>query len=112
MGFEPTGGSAEQPIPPLHAPSGWRTVSIRECGEPLVALSGYTPERIAVDARYYAAGYPGALPECYARAGVARRLAAAAARLPAGWRLVVFDAWRPLAVQRHLFDGYMDVLRR
>jgi zinc D-Ala-D-Ala dipeptidase len=104
--------AAERPIPALREPSGWRGVVIRECGEPLVALSGYAPARIAVDARYHAAGYPGALAECYARAAVAQRLAAAAAALPVGWRLVVFDAWRPLAVQQRLFDEYLAALRR
>lgn len=98
-------------IPRLRGPETWRAVPIHECGEPLVALSAFAPERIAVDARYSAAGYPGAVAECYARAGVARRLAEAAAVLPAGWRLVVFDAWRPLAVQQHLFDGYVATLR-
>lgn len=108
----PRASTADQAIPPLRAPAGWPAVAIRECGEPLLPLSTYAPERIAVDARYYAAGCPGSLPECYARATVARRLAAAAARLPAGWRLVVCDAWRPLAVQEHLFEDYLAGLRR
>ncbi|HLH24563.1 MAG TPA: M15 family metallopeptidase [Chloroflexota bacterium] len=108
----PGGGASDRPIPPLDEPTGWRGVAARECGEPLVALTDYAPDRIAVDARYHAAGYPGALPDCYARVGVARRLAAAAALLPAGWRLVVFDAWRPQTVQRHLFDRYLADLRR
>jgi D-alanyl-D-alanine dipeptidase len=103
---------AEHPIPPLRPPTGWQTAPIRECGEPLVALGGFAPERIAVDARYFAARYPAALPECYVRAGVAERLAAAAALLPAGWRFVVFDGWRPLAVQQHLFDLDLAALRR
>jgi zinc D-Ala-D-Ala dipeptidase len=105
-------GAVERPIPPLREPTGWRQVTIRECGESLVALSGYAPDRIAVDPRYYAAGYPGALAECYARETVARRLAEAAGQLPVGWRVVVFDAWRPLAVQRHLFDSYVARLQR
>src|SRR5437764_1120909 len=108
----PAARAAEQPIPRRHEPAGWRGVAIHECGEPLVALGPYAPERIAVDARYHAAGYPGALAECYARATVAHRLAEAATQLPGGWRLVVWDAWRPLAVQQHLFDGYVAALRR
>src|SRR5919202_583462 len=97
--------AADRPIPPLCAPTGWRAVPLRECGEPLVALSEYAPQQIAVDPRYYAAGYPGALPECYARATVAERLVQAAATLPAGWRLVVFDAWRPMAGPGRPFFG-------
>jgi zinc D-Ala-D-Ala dipeptidase len=76
-----------------------------------VALHSYAPARIAVEPRYHQAGYPGALPDCYLRAGVARRLAAAARALPAGWRFVVFDGWRPLAVQQALYDEYRAELR-
>ena len=99
------------PISELRGPVGWEAVPSWECGEPLVALSTYAPERIAVDARYHAAGYAAALPECYARESVARRLLEATTTLPAGWRLVVFDAWRPLTVQQQLFDGYVAALR-
>jgi D-alanyl-D-alanine dipeptidase len=102
---------AARPIPPSDAPAGWRRLTIRECGEPLIALADYAPNRVAVDSRYYAAGYAGALAECYARETVARRLVAAAALLPPGWRLVIFDAWRPLAVQQHIFDAYLSQLR-
>ena len=35
---------------------------------------------------------------------MARRLAEAARALPSGWRFVVFDGWRPLAVQQALYD--------
>lgn len=98
---------AERPIPVLSAPAGWRKLTIRECGEPLVALSGWAPARIAVDARYHGAGYPGALADCYVREMVACRLDAAAVLLPPGWRLIVLDAWRPLTVQQHLFYLYV-----
>jgi D-alanyl-D-alanine dipeptidase len=107
----PCSSAASRPIPEVRGLVGWEAVPTWECGEPLVALSTYAPGRIVVDARYHAAGYAAALPECYARATMARRLAEAAATLPAGWRLVVFDAWRPLAVQQQLFEGYVAALR-
>lgn len=103
--------AATRPIPPLRGPAGWQATPIRECGESLVALSAFAPDRLAVDPRYHGAGHPGALPECYVRLTVARRLADAAVRLPAGWRLVIFDAWRPYSVQRRLFDSHLAELR-
>ena len=59
-GGDPAGGAADRPIPPLREPTGRRDVAIRECGEPLVALSTYAPDRVAVEARYQATGYPAA----------------------------------------------------
>jgi D-alanyl-D-alanine dipeptidase len=102
---------AARPIPPPSAPAGWRRLTIRECGEPLVGLTDYAPDRLVVDPRYYQAGYVGALAESYARATVARRLVTAAGFLPPDWRLVIFDAWRPQAVQQQLFDTYLARLR-
>jgi zinc D-Ala-D-Ala dipeptidase len=102
---------AARPIPPLALPPAWQAIPIAEGGEPLVALGAYAPARIAVEPRYHQAGYPGALPECYLRAGVARRLAEAARALPSGWRFVVFDGWRPVPVQQALYDEYRAELR-
>ncbi len=103
---------ARRPIPPPTAPAGWVRLAITECGEPLVPLSRLAPLRLVVEPRYWQDGLPGALPEAYARLSVARRLLRAAASLPDGWRLVVLDAWRPLAVQQALYDGWCRELRR
>jgi D-alanyl-D-alanine dipeptidase len=102
---------AARPIPLLALPANWQAALIAEGGEPLVPLGAYASAGIAVEPRYHQAGYPGALPDCYLRAGVARRLAEAARALPGGWRFVVFDGWRPLAVQQALYDEYRAELR-
>lgn len=47
-----------------------------------------------------------------ARTGVADRLVHAAAALPSGLRLMVFECFRPPALQKQIFDGYSDTLRR
>ena len=52
------------------------------------------------------------MPECYLRVGAAQRLAEAAGALPAGWRFVVYDGWRPVAVQQALYAGYQALLRQ
>lgn len=49
--------------------------------------------------------YPAAAPgRLWVRAAVADRLARAEAALPAGYKIAVFDAWRPLALQQALYD--------
>lgn len=76
---------------------------IEECGEPLVSLAGYAP-RIQVYPYYHHLGFTHAQPDCLIREGVARKLAAAADKLPAGYSLVIWDGWRPYAVQQELYD--------
>lgn len=61
---------------------------------------------IRVRAQYALAGVPGAPDVVLVRAGVRQRLLQAAAALPADVFLSVFDGFRPLAVQRHLYEDY------
>lgn len=83
----------------------WNAIPIEECGEPLVPLSPLL-QRIEPHP-YQALGAPygsGASP-FRLRVGVIGRLEVAAAALAAeapGWRLAIFDAWRPVAVQRFM----------
>jgi D-alanyl-D-alanine dipeptidase len=70
-----------------------RRVPVRECGEPLVDLAGCSVEldrRLGVDLR--------------ARRSVAETLEQANGSLPAGWRLVVVEAFRSRARQRELWE--------
>lgn len=75
-------------------------IPIRDDGEALVPLGLCT----SLDEwpAYFHLGVPGAVPGCHVRRSVFERLLAAAGLLPAGVRLVVLDAWRPLAVQTYL----------
>lgn len=83
----------------------WSPIPIRECGEPLVPLP---PELLRLEPHPYArVGAPygeGACP-FRLRQGVLDRLLEAQRRLqhhsPA-CRLAIFDAWRPIAVQRYM----------
>jgi D-alanyl-D-alanine dipeptidase len=87
------------------APRPWNPIPIRDNGEPLVdlppALLRLEPHPYAVlGAPYGPGGGPFRL-----RAGVVRRLLDAQAELQRwepGWCLAIFDAWRPLAVQRFM----------
>ncbi|GGJ04160.1 D-alanyl-D-alanine dipeptidase [Alicyclobacillus cellulosilyticus] len=92
------------PIPPLRSVDGFRDVPIAECGEPLRPIPA--AEKLRTHPVYWARGIPGAEATLWAREGVIARLLHAAAALPDGIALVVFDAWRPLAVQQYLFDEF------
>lgn len=96
---------ARRAIPQQPAPD---TVQIRalptaDNGEALVPAS-LAPDRILARPRYHLEGLPGALPECFVRESVLQRLLNAADALPVGYRLVIFDGWRPVSLQRWLFD--------
>lgn len=100
------------PIPEAPEPD-WAAafrMPIVECGEPLEPLG--TSQGFLVWPAYHRLGIPNALPECHARSGVFERLLQVSRLLPDGMRLVVLDAWRPFAVQQHLYDTLYDILRQ
>lgn len=83
----------------------WSPIPIRECGEPLVPLP---PQLLRLEPHpYQALGAPYGHQGCpfRLRRGVVERLLRAQEHLVAlapGRRLAIFDAWRPLAVQRFM----------
>jgi len=102
----------DRPIPELGF-FNWekvREIAIEDSGEELVPLS-LMPERILVRPQYYIQKIKGALPECYIREGVYNRLVKVASNLPVGYKLLIFDAWRPVEVQISLFNKYYQELK-
>jgi D-alanyl-D-alanine dipeptidase len=97
------------PLPWLRPNLGWRDVPIEPVDEPLVAVDSLG-SGIIDRAEYHAWGLPGSLPRSWVRAGVADRLVQVATALPDGYRLVVWDAYRPLEVQAGLFSAYLSEL--
>lgn len=88
-----------------------RKIPIKENNEKLIPLNLY-PERIIVQPQYFLQGIKGALPECYVRESVYEKLLEAANLLPSGYKLVIFDTWRPIQVQQSLFDILKEKLIR
>jgi D-alanyl-D-alanine dipeptidase len=96
------------PIPPLSPVATGARVRCRDVAEPMVDLSefsagviAFTPENSdVVPAR------------CLSRITVARKLLLAASELPIGLRLAILDAWRPVQVQRELFDSHLRNVRQ
>lgn len=100
----PDPGLVVPPAPPITEPPpvDEGAVEIVECGEPLVALDD---SFLCLDL-YRVDGWPGTEPVTYARVSVRDRLLAAQATLPAGFTLVVFDAWRSPETVRALYAHF------
>lgn len=99
------------PIPQVLQPdvSG---ISIVPAEEPLVCISEEYRDVMDFQPMYFEQGIPGAISRVYVRQTVARMLLEAARALPAGFRLKIYDAWRPAAVQKALYSEYYDRLCR
>jgi zinc D-Ala-D-Ala dipeptidase len=98
-----------RPIPRLAPTNGWRDVPIDPVDEPLVLVADIGgPVRDAP--QYHLRGLPGATARGWLREGVADRLARAAAALPDGLTLVVWDGYRTIATQAALYNAYLDEL--
>lgn len=85
----------------------YQTVAIADCGEPLVPIP--LEEFAIVDPHpYVAVGAPyGDKSPFYLREGIVERLRQAQEqlqRVKPGWRIQIFDAYRPVAVQQHMVD--------
>jgi D-alanyl-D-alanine dipeptidase len=96
----------DTPMPRLQQPAGWRDIPIAPVDEPLVPVADLGP-RVIEDPRYVAMGLPGALPGCWVREALGERLARAAATLPDGMLLLVWDGWRSIETQSALFESYV-----
>ncbi len=88
-----------------------RSIPIKENNEPLVQLNLY-PEKIICHPEYFVQGIEFAMPVLYIREGVYKILIAASKNLPKGYKFVIFDAFRPIEVQRSLFESYKEKLSK
>jgi zinc D-Ala-D-Ala dipeptidase len=81
-------------------------IALTDNGEPLVDLRE-VPQLLVDDRQADGAGAYAQLRE-----GVLSRLLDAQAALPGGLRLLITEGYRPLDIQRRIFDTYRDELRR
>ena len=85
-------------------PLPWQAVPIDECHEPLLRLVSHG--RVFAAPIYRQLGFSKAISDIYLRSRLIERLRAAANYLPADFTLVVWDGWRPIGLQRQLYDTY------
>ena len=71
--------------------------------DPLVRVDGLH-SRIEVVPHYQLGGWQYAIGDCWLRSEAARRLSTAVDRLPDPFGLVVYDGWRPRALQEELYQ--------
>ncbi|MFF2923519.1 nitrilase-related carbon-nitrogen hydrolase [Streptomyces celluloflavus] len=79
---------------------------VEECGEGLTDVRTASPALLVSGLRHDAAGAFALL-----RAGLLRRLLVAQESLPEGLRLQIVEGYRPPALQRRYFEGYLHTLR-
>lgn len=90
---------------PTHGEWDWSRVPAPvDCGEELCDPTTLSP-RIAYDATYHKQGLCG-LTTCFLRKTLAEKLAEVAEKLPDGYSLLIFDALRPLSVQKAIYDSF------
>jgi len=110
----------EKDIPQLSSVSGWKEIPVQPSSEPLVPLGLSSNYNIFTSSIYFSehdnspylpTQLSGSLITIFVRQGVAERLIRAEEMLPKGYHLVVFDGWRPLEVQKSLYDEYYQSLK-
>ena len=79
--------------------------------EPFVNVEKYANGKVIADMQYFKQGREGAITTAYLRKEVADRLIEAAKDLPKGYAFKIFDAWRPFAVQKSLYDEYFEKIK-
>ncbi|MEP4669915.1 MAG: M15 family metallopeptidase [Cyclobacteriaceae bacterium] len=90
----------------------WQEIPIQECGEPLVSLTNSPLSKIQLIPFYYYRGITGALNHILCRESVYEKLRTAANHLPENHSLLIWDAWRPYAVQQYLYDEFKNTIKR
>ena len=99
------------PVPRVRSESLPACPRPRDNGESLVRIDGLDA-RIRYAASYRAAGIACAPQGCWVREGVVPLLQQALGLLPEDYSLLIFDAYRPLAVQQALYKEYSALVRR
>lgn len=100
-----------KPIPQNMSIRDWQNVQVIENNEKMVLLNIFAPEYISVSPQYFIQGIPHAKQDQCVRETVANKLVDAAKKLPQGYKLLVWDAWRPIEVQQALFDDFCTKLK-
>lgn len=67
---------------------------------------------IKVDMQYHKLGMDNAIDKCYLMSKVYERLKIASTYLPDGYTLVILDAYRPIELQKELFDKYSIIIEK
>lgn len=93
-------------IPCQQEPERWEQSRFLE--EEFITVT--TDEKLDVQMQYPLLGFRQSEQECKLRKGVYEKLLKAAGLLPTGYRIRIYDAWRPFALQEELYNAYLQDL--
>ncbi|MBO5388690.1 MAG: M15 family metallopeptidase [Lachnospiraceae bacterium] len=94
-------------IPTIKFPS-IREYSIIDENEKIISISN---AGIKCNSQYYKEGIPGSYKDCYARESVVEKLVNVNKSLPNGFKLLVYDAYRPICIQQRLWNYYRQNIK-
>ena len=89
----------------------WNEILIKDCNEDLVSLNGVS-NKIILEPQYYLNKVNGAYNDCKVRVTIKDKLVRIAEKLPDGYFLKIWDAFRSLETQQALFDKYHDIFAK
>jgi len=89
-----------------------RAIPIQECGEELINVDTYQSPYVIEKPMYHKQQITGALPHCYVRESVMKRLEEVAQQLPQGYQFVIWDGYRPFQVQKAIYDEYYEKIMK
>ncbi len=111
LSVEPSAiGAPSQPTEPAIHPdrrgSAESATTVSDNGDPLVPVTPATAPGIVCVNAYAATGWAGTSDTVWLRSATLEHLHSAAARLPMGLGLAIFDGWRSITTIRSLYDHF------
>ena len=103
-------GNINNPIPKLEYPILRHKPKVSESREPIVNITEVHP-RIFSKSMYFEQGIPNSLQAIYLRKTVFEKLIEALNLLPKEYGFILYDGYRPLQVQQHLFQLFSEEIK-
>ena len=91
--------------------TGWEKIPIVENKEKLVSIKNIS-KKIVISPQYYINGINGAENDCKIREGIAEKILLIANKLPEGYKILVWDAYRTIQTQQELFNKYYEIFKK
>lgn len=98
-------------IYPTPSISNWKFHPIYEYGEELISLHDINNGKLSIIPIYFKQSVPYSIYDCLVQKTVGDMLLDSTSFLPKGYKLVIWDSWRPLEVQRFLFEQIKNQFR-
>ena len=87
-----------------------KEMEVKDNGEALIDLVKAYPQLLVDESRTYAQHYSPSIS--LAREGVAKKLSAVQNRLPSGIKLKIIEGFRPIEVQKRIFNEQVESLKK